>query len=447
VPLGSYLIAMQHVQETQTVEKKKQPKVYNLIDRLRARGLESTADFLKRKAIKSQATAKAYASGLSYLDRFVSQDQVINAITKTKTKSRINADTIVPLIIKNKINVYDFVNRFVEYLTHDSKNAEKLSPRSVESYVRGVRSYFQSRDIEISEQKWKDKVTLPTVYNNVSEEAIDAEDIRNLLQHCTNRRLKVFLLTLASGGMRSMEAITLREKDIDFGNSLVDKNECAIVKIRKEFSKTKSERQIFISSEAARYLKAWIDYIYTDKDNKTKSARERNPDDLIFSSRAWNWTGNSKYPTGLYDSLLEEFQKLLAEVGLSDRKEDGVYRRRKITFHSFRRFVRTTIGNQTGDGGFGEYILGHAKNPYYTDKLEKLKTIYQDKCMSYFTFLDYPTLQAESRSLEDQLKQKDKEIELLKQRNSTTTETVASLSDAIIQLKQEVEQIKKNNKR
>ena len=39
---------------------------------------------------------------------------------------------------------------------------------------------------------------------------------KNYINHCSNRRLKAYLLVLASGGMRAIEALTIRECDIDF---------------------------------------------------------------------------------------------------------------------------------------------------------------------------------------------------------------------------------------
>jgi hypothetical protein len=39
--------------------------------------------------------------------------------------------------------------------------------------------------------------------------------------------------------------------------------------------------------------------------------------------------------------MIAEFQRLLAILGLDERKEGGKQKRRKITLHSFRRFVKT----------------------------------------------------------------------------------------------------------
>jgi integrase len=425
-------------------EEKKRFKLFNAIAKLRSSGLSQASDFLETKALKSKATAMVYASGIKYLDRFVKQYYPGNS-----------ADTIISLIRNGQVDVYTLVNRFVAYLREDTKNGSDLTPRSIESYVGAVRSYFLFKDVDISIAKWKNRVTLPTIYSE-DEDAIDAQDVRNILQHCNNRRLKSYLLVLASSGARAMEAITLRESDIDLSAAMKDDTEPGLIRIRKEYTKTRRERRIFISNEAAKYLQSWIDYIYEDRNNKSKSARKRNADDLIFSSRAWNWKGN-KYPTGLYDSLLQEFQKLLKEVGLIERKEDGVYKRRKITFHSFRRFVKTTIANQTRNSDYSEWFLGHSKSPYWVNKSDKLKAIYKEDCMKYLTFLSYDTVENVARNTEDQLKALRKENELLraqmrhvevsKQSELTeTTNAIADLTNTVKQLQKEVIDLKSKNK-
>ncbi|HZD34954.1 MAG TPA: hypothetical protein VE130_07090 [Nitrososphaeraceae archaeon] len=56
-----------------------------------------------------------------------------------------------------------------------------------------------------------------------------------------------------------------------------------------------------------------------------------------------------------------------------DERKEGTsgyksgYKRRKITLHSFRRFVKTVISNQANQD-YSEWFLGHSKSLYYTIK-------------------------------------------------------------------------------
>ena len=114
-------------------------------------------------------------------------------------------------------------------------------------------------------------------------------------------------------------------------------------------------------------------------------------------------------PRHLYVKIVNEFEKLLAIARMDERKEDGLGRRRKITLHSLRRFVKTVISDQVGQD-YSEWFLGHAKSPYYTKKEIDRRQIYATKCMKYLTFLDYATLEATGKSIEAKLREKDREI-------------------------------------
>jgi integrase len=244
---------------------------------------------------------------------------------------------------------------------------------------------------------------------------------------CNNRRLKAYLLVLASGGMRAVEGLAIRLKDIDLSTSPTK------IHIRKEYAKTRIARDIYISDEATHYLKQWLDWKY----NNEERPRDSNPDDLVFTIY------KSTKPNGIYIKILEEFEKLLALTGLDERKEQGIQKRRKITLHSLRRFVKTVISDQTNQD-YSEWFLGHNKSPYYTKKEVERREIYATKCMRYLTFLDFTTLESAGKNIEAQLSEKEKEIQLLRQRESVNTDAIQNLSDQLVKVMAEVQEIKKN---
>jgi hypothetical protein len=225
--------------------------------------------------------------------------------------------------------------------------------------------------------------------------------------NCNNRRLKAYLL-LASGGLRAVEALAVRLWDIDFSVNPTK------IHIRKEFAKTRTATDIYISNEATYYVRQWTDWKYRDK-GKNRSTKDRSHSDLVFS--IYNIKGVSN-PNILYIKILSEFQKLLTIVGMDERKEEGIHKRRKITLHSFRRFVKTVISDQTNQD-YSEWFLGHSKSPYYTKKESERREIYATKCMKYLTFLDYTTLEARGKSIEANLQEKDRVIAGLKEKYDT----------------------------
>ena len=70
--------------------------------------------------------------------------------------------------------------------------------------------------------------------------------------------------------------------------------------------------------------------------------------------------------------------------------EDGNQRRREITLHSFRRFVKTTISD-LGYADFSEWFIGHSGSTYWTKKDSEKAEIFR-KIEPYLTFLNIPSL-------------------------------------------------------
>jgi len=297
---------------------------------------------------------------------------------------------------------------FISYLVDPTLN---LTSNSIKSYIAAVRSYLAYYDVDIIPSKFKRKVKVPKLYRE-DEEPLDASDIRKILLSCNNRRLKTYLLSLASGGMRATECLAIRLKDIDFSVTPTK------IHIRKEYAKTRVARDIYISDEATQYLKQWIDWKYNNKERP----RTRHDEDLVFT------VYRTKNPVTLYVKVLTEFEKLLSIVGLDVRKE-GRLRRRKITMHSLRRFVKTVISDQTNTD-YSEWFLGHNKSPYYTKKEPQRREIYATKCMKYLTFLDYSTLETTGKNIEAKLSEKDKQIETLIKKQEHFELLIQSLIDS-----------------
>ena len=119
---------------------------------------------------------------------------------------------------------------------------------------------------------------------------------------------------------------------------------------------------------------------------------------------------------------MEEFHKVLDNVGFGQRK-DGMSKRREITLHSFRRFVKTVTSDQAGQD-YSEWYLGHSKSSYYVSKPTIRAEIYGIKCMKYLTFLDYSTLEATGRSTEAKIKEFEKESLITTQKHDQEMKAV-----------------------
>jgi integrase len=362
-------------------------------------GFQRVVTFLSSIERNSLKSRYAYQNGLIHFQGFLSQNY-----------PDYDLETILKPLLEDKINRYELLDSFIAYL-----QTFNLTPSSIKVYMTSVRSYLAFHDVDLIPTKFKRRVKMPKSYRE-DEEPLDASDIRKILLACNNRRLKPYLLVLASGGMRAVEGLAIRIKDIDFSVNPTK------VHIRKEYAKTRVARDIYISNEAKNYLKQWLDWKY----NNAERPRQQDENDLVFTLQ------RNKNPNTLYVKVLTEFQKLLAIVGLNERKEGGKQRRRKITLHSFRRFTKSVISDQVNQD-YSEWFLGHSKSPYYTKKEPERREIYATKCMKYLTFLDYTTLEARGKSIEANLLEKDKEITALKEKYDTD---IALLKEAMLDMQQ-----------
>jgi hypothetical protein len=116
----------------------------------------------------------------------------------------------------------------------------------------------------------------------------------------------------------------------------------------------------------------------------------------------------------LYNKIDSEFIKLLDAAGLAEKKEDS--RRRKYTPHSFRRFTKTLLSDNVGKE-YSEWFLGHSKSEYYVHTTKDKEQKYLD-VVKYLTFLDYSVIESTGKGIQNQLSEKEQEIQTLKDRIS-----------------------------
>ena len=177
--------------------------------------------FLNSVARNSNNTKRNYETGITYFYAFLSEKY-----------SLYTPETVLKPLTNNEINLYELFEAFIDFL-----GSTGLSVPSIRFYVAALRSYFAYHDLDVIPSKFKRKVRMPKLYRE-DEQPIDSDDIRKILLACNNRRLKSYLLVLASGGMRAVEALAIRIKDCDFSVSPTK------IHIRKEYAKTRVARDI-----------------------------------------------------------------------------------------------------------------------------------------------------------------------------------------------------------
>lgn len=350
--------------------------------------LPMAQQFLSSKARRTVHENHGYKTSLAYLYQFLG--------TKYRT---LTLETIIDSIIRKNIDVYKFLDEFAGYL-----HSKKLSQGSRNQYLTGVKSYLQYHDVDIVPQKFKMRVTLPRIPRE-DELAIDQNDIRTILLQCHNQHLKTFILVLASSGARVIEACALRFCDIYFDESLTR------IHIRAKYTKTKRDRDIYISQEASRYLKEWIERRLGITLDKSTKISKQTSESLVF--QVCNTNNRKVEPKTIYNKLVQQFQTLLDEINFGQRKDGKA--RRKITFHSFRRFVKSTISDSPAGSEYSEWFIGHTKSSYWVRKPAEKAEKYSTYCMLLLIFLDYSTIKAHGKNIEARLEQVEKEKQIMEQ--------------------------------
>ena len=156
-------------------------------------------------------------------------------------------------------------------------------------------------------------------------------------------------------------------------------------------------------------MQTWISWKYRRK-QKQRDQRIKHNDDLIFQVQK-----NIAGLRSIYVKLGQEFDKVLTAAGLNKRKEG--MKCKTISFHSYRRFVKSVISDQVSQD-YSEWYLGHAgRSVYYQKKEPERREIYASKVERYITFLDYSALENSAKGITSQLDQKDREITYLRERD------------------------------
>lgn len=268
-----------------------------------------------------------------------------------QSEYNIDLDSIIKELrvgSKDAYDAYDVLSGYVIYLQNNAISTLTLKVRIITA-----KNFLEYNDVDVSPRKFKLKVKIPKVVRK-SKEAIDKEEIVEILNTCSNFRLKTYVMLLAAGGFRAAEALSIRVGDLDF------KHDPAKTFVRGEYTKTKTDRYVFLTNEIVQQLKRWLEYkyrtrriCYIDNSDNIKAnykktvteyrTPERKDNDLIF---ALNQRSVNAEPRMLYYDLAKAFGKTLDRIGKGKRENSSnSYSRRQITFHSFRRFVKTTISD------------------------------------------------------------------------------------------------------
>jgi integrase len=384
------------------------------------------ATYIRNVGTMSESTAYQYFTRLNDFKEFIANEY----------NNHLSVDNLLVKIKHGDQDTYNLLNDYAAYL----KNSD-ISVLTLKQRIVTVKNFLEYNDVDISPRKFKIKVKLPKVVRK-KKEATSKEDIIDILNICDNIRLRTYVMLLAATGMRAVEALSIRIQDLEFDSSP------AKVFVRGEYTKTKADRIVFLTQEVTQQLKAWLDYkhrtrrvCYQDQQNGKTITEYRTPDkkdiDLVFAVYQNKATPD---PNSLYDDLRGSFAKTLDRMGKRNMEYSNLTRR-QITFHSFRRFVKTTISD-LGYSDYSEWFIGHSGSTYWTKKDSEKAEIFC-KVEPYLTFLNIPELQRQGADIQTKVEELEELNQALRNRDKMKDDAIAQLSDQVLAIStrlQELEQ-------
>ena len=366
----------------------------------------------------------------------------------------MSIDKFVTELKEGEFDIYEVLSDYCIYLQDTNIHTTTLKQRIIT-----IKNFLEFNDIDISPRKFKIKIRLPKGIKR-NKEAIDKDDIINILNSCSDIKLKTYVMFLASTGLRAVEALSIRVKDLDM------ESYPAKVTIRGEYTKTKVDRYVFLTREMVQQFKQWLDYKYRtrricNRDKKTGQlideyrTPEKDPNHLVFSlrySHNINKNINNKNkkdiftrskPQNSYYNMVNLFEKTLDRIGMGSREESNE-NRRKITLHTFRRFAKTTISD-LGYADYSEWFIGHSGSTYWRKKDNEKAEIFQ-KIEPYLTFLNIQQLNRQGADLETKIEELQDINQVLREKDKMKEDVIANLSDKLIMLSERLDAVERSTK-
>ncbi|MFL6422110.1 MAG: tyrosine-type recombinase/integrase, partial [Nitrososphaeraceae archaeon] len=192
-------------------------------------------------------------------------------------------DNIIIRINQSSEDPYEILSSYVTYL----QTSCNISTLTLKTRIITAKNFLEYYDVDISPRKFKLKVKMPKVIRQ-NKEALSKEDIIEILNACSDIKLKTYVMLLAATGMRATEALSIRIKDLDL------KSSPAKMFVRGEYTKTRTDRIVFLTEEMTQQLTSWLNYKYRTrrlcyKDEQTGKAiteyrtPKKKESDLVFA--------------------------------------------------------------------------------------------------------------------------------------------------------------------
>ena len=329
---------------------------------------------------------------------------------------------------------------------------KEITGSTIRNYVKAIKLFTEMNDILIS---WK-RITrgLPRGRKWADDRAPTMDEIRKVVEY-PDRRIKPIVYTMVSSGIRLGAWDYLKWGNVTPIHS--DGNGELVAAKIMVYAGEEEQYFTFISPEAYRALAGWMTFREKCGEKITSDSWVmRNLwDNRITKGKGWVTIPKKLKPSGI-KALVEN---AIWTQGLRTKLPAGKRRHEFQTDHGFRKFFKTHA-EQVMKPINVEILMSHStgvSDSYYRP-VEKVLLDDYLKAVDLLTInSDKATLQKQVAEMKEKSKEEDyiikgklsdkeKEIELLRQRDSINSEAIANLSDQLMTISARLHKIENSKK-
>lgn len=277
-------------------------------------------------------------------------------------------------------NILNYFEKYIYFL-----NKKQLAPKTIKSYMGGIRSFYVSKSIEVPNIKLKKGKPLEK-----NEPIPTKEEIQETLEHC-NKLEKAIILTGASSGLSDIDIVNLKISQYKKGFDPVNN----IVKLQLKRQKTGTKFITFLSPEAVSAINDYLDF--RNRDCKVNFQRENDrldkqrvvsDDGYLFIKkhiRASYLISGNEEERKITDTNLIQIYRGISEKA---RKNTPSGDWNLIRSHNMRKYFYNVLINHKCPYPHAEHMMGHVldsvRDAYFVPNEEEVKKSYIE-CIPYLT--------------------------------------------------------------
>ena len=333
------------------------------------------------------------------------------------------------------------LNYFIRFLQYQKERVEKgeISAGTLRNSVKSLKAFCDSADLNIT---WK-KVTkgLPKARQSSNDRAPTVEEIRKVVDY-PDRRIKPIIYTMVSSGIRLGAWDYLKWKHV----KPISNDEGKIVAARLDvYAGDVEEYYSFVNIEAYNALKEWMNFraSYGEKiDGDSWLMRDLwQTTNMNYGARWGLATSPKKLKSSGIKRLLE---RAVWEQGIRKPLVEGVNRHEWKVAHGYRKFYKSRA-EQIMKPINVEITMGHdigISSSYYKPTEREVLDDYI-KAIPLLTINgNSPILQKQVEELAERTNNND---HLLRTKLQEKDEALITLSDQVMKLMDDVQELKKQN--